>query len=70
MDVWNKLIFFFIVECEGELQCYVFVFKIEERVNVVCLVFFKVFNMVYGEWLWKQKCEQSRKEREEIMVGM
>lgn len=68
-DVRNKLIFSFIAECEGELQCHAFVFKTEERANAVCLALSKAFNMAHGEWLRKQKREQSRKEREEITAG-
>ena len=68
-DVRNKLIFSFIAECEGELQCHAFVFKTEERANAVCLALSQAFTTAHGEWLRKQKREQSRKEREEITVG-
>ena len=68
-DVRNKLIFSFIAECEGELQCHAFVFKTEERANAVCSALSEAFTTAHGEWLRKQKREQSRKEREEITAG-
>ena len=68
-DVRNKLIFSFIAECEGELQCHAFLFKTEERAHAVCLALSKAFNTAHGEWLRNQKREQSRKGREEITAG-
>lgn len=68
-DVRNKMIFSFIAECEGELQCHAFVFKTEERANAVCLALSEAFTTAHGEWLRKRKREQNRKEREEITAG-
>lgn len=69
-DVRNKLIFSFIAECEGELQCHAFLFKTEERAHAVCLALSDAFTTAHGEWLRRQKREQSRKERaEEIKAG-
>ena len=68
-DVRNKLIFSFIAECEGELQCHAFVFKTEERANAVYLTLSEAFNTAHAEWLRKQKREESRKERGEITAG-
>lgn len=67
-DVRNKMIFSFIAESEGELQCHAFVFKTEERAKAMCLALSEAFKTAHGEWMRKRKREQCRKEREEITV--
>lgn len=68
-DLRNKMIFSFIAEREGELQCHAFVFKTEEMAKAVCLALSDAFTIAHDEWLRKRKREESRREREEIMVA-
>lgn len=67
-DVRNKMIFSFIAESEGELQCHAFVFKTEERAKAMCLALYEAFTTAHSEWMRKQKREEGRKEREEVIT--
>lgn len=67
-DVRNKMIFSFIAESEGELQCHAFVFKTEERAKAMCLALYEAFTTAHSEWMRKRKREEGRKEREEVIA--
>nr|XP_058942788.1 low density lipoprotein receptor adapter protein 1-like [Pocillopora verrucosa] len=54
-DIRNKMIFSFIAEQQGELQCHAFVFKTEETAKEVCLALADAFKTAHGEWIRKQK---------------
>lgn len=54
-DLRNKMIFSFIVEREGELECHAFVFKTEEMAKAVCLALSNAFTTAHEEWMRKRK---------------
>ena len=67
-DVRNQLIFSFIADCDGDLQCHVFAFKTEEMAKEACFALFNAFTVAHGEWLKKQKREEGKRARQEIIV--
>lgn len=68
-DIRNQTIFSFIADCDGELQCHVFAFKSEEMAKSVCWSLSEAFTTAHGEWMRKQKREESKRGRQEITVG-
>lgn len=67
-DVRNQLIFSFIVDCDGDLQCHVFAFKTEEMAKEACFALSNAFSVAHGERLRKQKREDDKRARQEIIV--
>lgn len=68
-DIRNQAIFSFIADCDGEVQCHVFAFKTEEMAKAMCLALSDAFTMAHGEWMRKQKREESKRGRQEITLG-
>ena len=68
-DIRNKMIFSFIADCDGDLQCHAFAFKSEEMAKAMCLALSNAFTNAHGEWLRKQKREEDRRARQDIIVG-
>lgn len=68
-DIRNKMIFSFIADCDGDLQCHAFAFKSEEIAKAMCLALSNAFTIAHGEWLRKQKREEDRRARQDIIVG-
>ena len=69
-DLRNESIFSFIADCDGELQCHAFDFKNVETAKAVCLALSDAFTTAHGEWMRKQKQEEIRRAREEILWGL
>ena len=62
-DIRNQMIFSFIADCDGDLQCHAFAFKNEEMAKAMCLALSNAFTIAHGEWLRKQKREEDRPAR-------